>query len=475
MTILHGHNSEADAKRATFDVIRLGDVDHYYNMGFAGQGHLVAALFLFLILAPTAVPEKPDENPDIPYLYDEDAGVVIEYMPSADVEDPVRPDFLYSTNNGPRIVEFYAPWCPFCQSFRHHFVEVTGQMVDAAHSVGVDLKVYAISCQVHKTLCRNWEFEVFPRLRLFKAGETNSTGTTVYYQFYANSVLKHLKIPVVIDVNEEKKKKLKIQARSATTGTFKQRKQEEAFNDALVSFHFALRNSIYMADGPLPIKARVAFENWLNLLHRAIPPNTSLHSVVSALLHDFESVVEDEAALMDIVYRFAPDKMKWSKGCTQGTRGAGYTCGLWELFHIATVGVTEWNQLSLIDPIMAIGVEEAAVTIRDYIEHFFGCEVCRMNFMAAFDSCAHDRCHRLDNNAASVEKWRELPLWLFETHNSVNLRLLHEKGEREEFTPTLQDEINKQWPARDDCPQCWRDDGGWVEDHVIERLKIDYW
>jgi thiol-disulfide isomerase/thioredoxin len=444
-------------------------------MGFAGQGRLVAALLLFLIHAPTVVPEVSDENPDIPYLYDENAGVVIEYMPSADVEDPVRPDFLYSTNNGPRIVEFYAPWCPFCQNFRDHFVEVAGQMTEAAHSVGIDLKVYAISCQVHKTLCRNWEFEVFPRLRLFKAGETNSTGSTVYYQFHANSVLQQLTIPAVIDVNEEKKLKLKIQGRSATTGTFKQRKQEEAFNDALVSFHFALRNSIYMADGPLPIKARVAFENWLNLLHRAIPPNTSLHSVVSALLNDFESVAEDEAALMDIAYRFAPDKMKWSKGCTHGTRGAGYACGLWELFHIVTVGVTEWNQLSLIDPSMVIGVEAAAVTIRDYIEHFFGCEVCRMNFMAAFDACAHDRCHRLDNNAVSVEKWRELPLWLFETHNSVNIRLLHEKGEREEFTPTLQDEINKQWPARDDCPQCWRDDGGWVEDHVIEQLQIDYW
>ena len=76
-------------------------------MGFAVRRRL-AALLLFLILAPTVVPEVRDENPDIPYLYDEDAGVVIEYMPSADVEDPVRPDFLYSTNNGPRIVEFYA-------------------------------------------------------------------------------------------------------------------------------------------------------------------------------------------------------------------------------------------------------------------------------------------------------------------------------------------------------------------------------
>jgi hypothetical protein len=75
-------------------------------MVIARQRRLVAVLLLFLTHVPTVVP-KIDENPDLPYLYDEDAGVVIEYMPSADVEDPLRPDFLYSTNNGPRIVEFY--------------------------------------------------------------------------------------------------------------------------------------------------------------------------------------------------------------------------------------------------------------------------------------------------------------------------------------------------------------------------------
>ena len=124
---------------------------------------------------------------------------------------------------------------------------------------------------------------------------------------------------------------------------------------------------------------------------------------------------------------------------------------------------------------MAIGVEEAAVTIRDYIENFFGCEVCRMNFMKAFDSCAHNRCTRLNNNATSMSEWKEFPLWLVETHNSVNIRLLHEKGEQEDFTPTPQDDINKRWPARDSCLNCWLDDGGWVGDHVIEHLKINYW
>jgi hypothetical protein len=230
-----------------------------------------------------------------------------------------------------------------------------------------------------------------------------------------------------------------------------------------------------MTNGPLPFKARLAFESWLNLLHRAIPPTTSLHVLVSALLDDFQKIVEGEEHLFAIADRLPPPQTKWSLGCTHGRSGAGYTCGLWELFHMVTVGVVERNQLTLTDLTMPIGVEDAAVTIRDYVENFFGCEVCRMNFVAAFDSCAHDRCARLDNNAKTMDKWRELPLWLFETHNSVNIRLLHEKGEREEFVPTAQDEINKQWPARDDCPQCWRDDGGWVEDSVVEQLQLEYW
>ena len=43
------------------------------------------------------------------YLYKGDKGAypVIDYESDED-----RPSFLYDTNNGPRIVEFYSPWCP---------------------------------------------------------------------------------------------------------------------------------------------------------------------------------------------------------------------------------------------------------------------------------------------------------------------------------------------------------------------------
>jgi hypothetical protein len=87
-------------------------------MGIARQRWLVLALQLFLILAPTVTPklatkviepeeEDDDEELEEQYLYDVDNGVVIDYMPSAAEADPVKPGFLYSADNGPRIVEFY--------------------------------------------------------------------------------------------------------------------------------------------------------------------------------------------------------------------------------------------------------------------------------------------------------------------------------------------------------------------------------
>lgn len=442
-------------------------------------------LLLFLFLAPTAVSQEDDEG-EQQYLYAENAGVVIDYMPSPSTGNPVRPDFLYSPYNGPRMVEFYAPWCPHCQEFRDHFVEFSGQMAEAALSVGVDdFEVYAISCEVHRSLCKNWEIRGFPQLRLFQAGQANYTGKASYWKLNPNDVLKKLGIPAEVGeeplwVTEEKKKNktienlLKVDNISDAARAYK-RTQEDVFNDAHLSFHFALRNGVYMTNGPLPSKNRLALEKWLKLLDRALPPKTSLHKLVSTLLKNFRNIVRGEEHLLAITSTLRPPQLRWSLGCTHGKKGAGYTCGLWELFHMVTVGVVERNQLSLIDMSETIGVEDAAVAIRDYVEYFFGCEVCRMNFMAAFDSCAHDRCTRLDNNATTVEKWRELPLWLFETHNSVNIRLLHEKGERQGFTVNSQDDINRQWPPRNECLQCWRDDGGWVENSVVEHLKDDYW
>lgn len=51
---------------------------------------------------------EEEEEEESEYLYEEDADPVIEYK--SDAEDKMHPDFLFSTDNGPRMVEFYAWW-----------------------------------------------------------------------------------------------------------------------------------------------------------------------------------------------------------------------------------------------------------------------------------------------------------------------------------------------------------------------------
>jgi thiol-disulfide isomerase/thioredoxin len=64
------------------------------------------------------------------YLYhtEEAAGIIIDYEPPPESDllsesknkDSTllnRPDFIYGPNQGPRVVEFYAPWCPHVRAF----------------------------------------------------------------------------------------------------------------------------------------------------------------------------------------------------------------------------------------------------------------------------------------------------------------------------------------------------------------------
>lgn len=54
--------------------------------------------------------EEEDENEEYLYHIEAAKGIIHDYEPPKD--NSTRPDFLYGTNQGPRVVEFYAPWCP---------------------------------------------------------------------------------------------------------------------------------------------------------------------------------------------------------------------------------------------------------------------------------------------------------------------------------------------------------------------------
>jgi hypothetical protein len=73
---------------------------------------LQLTLVLILILKCAVSGEKESENPEDYFLYGrEEDKPVIDYR-SENEKDPSRPDFIFGPNTGPRVVEFYSPWCP---------------------------------------------------------------------------------------------------------------------------------------------------------------------------------------------------------------------------------------------------------------------------------------------------------------------------------------------------------------------------
>ena len=63
------------------------------------------------------------------YLNDPKAIDITEFEAPKGQEN--RPDFLYSTNQGIRLVEFYAHWCPHCQVSRLQ-CELRGRRISLA-------------------------------------------------------------------------------------------------------------------------------------------------------------------------------------------------------------------------------------------------------------------------------------------------------------------------------------------------------
>jgi len=126
----------------------------------------------------------------------------------------------------------------------------------------------------------------------------------------------------------------------------------------------------------------------------------------------------------------------------------GYTCGLWQLFHSMALNVEPHEGM--------IGL----LTIKGMVKSLFGCSECRAHFVQAAESPAAKR----------VRTRRDLVLWLWKQHNSVNDRLAKEPESA--ATTFLYPKV--QWPTVELCPSCRDGQGEWIMDHVYQYLEQFY-
>lgn len=282
-------------------------------------------------------------------------------------------------------------------------------------AVNVDFQFYAVSCVPHKSLCNDFKIRGYPSLRLFPAKSINGTDLP-RNQLHPSSILQQLGLTT--DVYSSKNHGGVGDAMPGVVNTkphFLARSIRECYQDAHLSLDFLLRNGVYMAEGALGAKAAASLIHFLQVCSRALPASSSIHPLIQGLLLHSQDIVKSDLELVHVLEGLdvSPPVPTWSDGCLQ--HGTGYTCGLWTLFHIVTVGTVAWNR-GAGDPELRVRTLEVADSIRNLIEHFFQCDECRLHFLQEYDACGHDRCNRLTMDVQTIERDKELVLWLYETH-----------------------------------------------------------
>jgi hypothetical protein len=270
--------------------------------------------------------------------------------------------------------------------------------------------------------------------------------------------------------------------------------EEELILDVSMSFVTGLEGIRFPGGGAMSEKQRVALRNFLDLLNIALPPEWGIHRLIDGLRSRLIVISKGRAFLQQEIDRHPLPRKTWSPSCAKKEGGlTGHSCGMWKLLHVITVGVAEHRGgISLIESGMlgetalVFSPIAAADAIRDYIEEFFNCAVCKKNFIETYDNCDNNRrCDRLteDTEEASIADWKELPLWLWEVHNEVSVRIVQEEKTRSMARLEISGRPRKSpkpliavvWPNIETCFLCFHDDGTWDEGEVFAYLESTYW
>jgi hypothetical protein len=273
--------------------------------------------------------------------------------------------------------------------------------------------------------------------------------------------------------------------------------EEQLMLDTTLSFLHGIKYGLYSKSATLTLEQRNVLQSWLQLLTASLPQEWGLHEAIDDLQIRMGYISKNRENLEAVLEKHTPKRPFWSPSC-QGKDG--FNCGFWKLLHTVTIGTAEHKGgLTLIEEgalkadARVFSPLQAADTIRDYMQHFFLCPACGDHFVEQYNDCENQRrCLRLADHAdptTTEADWKEPAKWLWKFHNSVNVRVQHEKVDTsrkamqaKRFNPesgpgkaSQYDEIAVLWPTVDACIKCFDIEGVWNEDAVFLHLEAAYW
>jgi hypothetical protein len=190
--------------------------------------------------------------------------------------------------------------CPHCQHFRNHYIQFARKLKVLSERYGVEIGTYAVSCVPHKAVCAHQGVSSYPKVKLYLDGSTEGTFVD-FWALHPFQVLRSVGVEVGNDLDgEEEEEDMdaadvvggdSISLRGETDkgsekaeGHFLPRTKKDIYNDAYLSFDFAMRNSIFTEVGPLTNTTRDAFSEFLQFLQSCLPPSFGLQKMISELV-----------------------------------------------------------------------------------------------------------------------------------------------------------------------------------------------
>eukprot|EP00584_Thalassiosira_punctigera_P012723 CAMPEP_0172547888 /NCGR_PEP_ID=MMETSP1067-20121228/17314_1 /TAXON_ID=265564 ORGANISM="Thalassiosira punctigera, Strain Tpunct2005C2" /NCGR_SAMPLE_ID=MMETSP1067 /ASSEMBLY_ACC=CAM_ASM_000444 /LENGTH=736 /DNA_ID=CAMNT_0013335037 /DNA_START=252 /DNA_END=2462 /DNA_ORIENTATION=+ len=450
--------------------------------------------------------------------------------------------YLNLTDDAAHVVEFYAPWCPHCQDYKWDYVEVAAEVQRRSIT---PVQFHAVSCDVYYAICATYTIGGFPTILGWKVGDSKAIRGIEMNEdenIEPDMVGEMLELDMAHEAvqlfdwgieGEEKKnaimEKLTQQGHRAAAKKLSWHEHEphthnDRYHNAALSLAFAIKSQLFQtvtADGKVETKRKRALVDFLNLLEWASPQSWKLRTgFVKELQWKVDTdAVKDRGAVESLIdgdmdrhrslgtediwgfvnaggrgwkgkvfgrpqEELVKEDKHWTKTCTHSVPAKGFTCGLWNLFHILTIGSSKpEHEMYGFYRSYFVSPHHVAETIRNFVAYFFSCDVCRTNFLNMYENCGHGHCDRLKSEITtgltdgSDPSRMELALWLWEVHNSVNARLMKEAALRQNREVTPEETLASNFPTKKMCPDCWLDENmtKWDNATVFRFLDDWYW
>ena len=492
----------------------------------------------------TLAPATAKEQQHLRGGEDRDTGyrTVVDLNKEAPPDEEPIPLHL-NTQSAVHVVEFYQPWCGHCRVEKPHYIQVARELT--RRSIAIPVEFHAVSCQLYREICRAYDLAGFPFIYGWGIGmdieekgiELNAPGTTVTADRFAQALGLTLALEQkdLTPSNTTTPEQAQTKATESALAKRKRLEYKSTLNDryhnAAVSLAFVLKTAVFVKHSNyIEDNRALALNEFLQLVYWATPQSWSVRTglvdqvlgklgdifetggprAMSSIVEHHQSLVSQEGDLwgdverkhdmgdtmglgVDVPHHNKPvddsfrANNRWTQACTYDERGMGFTCGLWDLIHIITIGTSipahrtfAFRSGYIVEP------KQIAQVLKRFISHFFACDVCRWNFVDMYERCGLNHCKRLidtmpELSGASaetqVEQGRELAMWFWEVHNAVNVRLMREAATRDDRKVTKQEKLSAVFPTKSHCPTCWLNDGmtQYDPDEVFGFLQRWYW